>query len=85
MFGVVCVLAVVFVVGYIVSLQMGLAQRKQQLSDINSRIEKQEEENQKNQELLNSGGEKEILERIAREKLGYVAPGERIYYDISGN
>lgn len=85
MFGLVCALTIVFVVGYVVSLQMGLAERNEQLRTINEQIEKQEEENRQNQELLNSGNEKEIMERIAREKLGYVAPGERVFFDISGN
>ncbi|HZJ78163.1 MAG TPA: septum formation initiator family protein [Clostridia bacterium] len=45
--------------------------------------EKQEEENLMLEQMLEEGSEAEYIERIARDELGYVMPGERVYIDIS--
>ncbi len=37
------------------------------------------------QQLLEEGSHVEMIEKAAREKLGYVYPDEEIYVDISGN
>lgn len=37
------------------------------------------------QQLLDEGSHEEIIEKAARERLGYVYPDEEIYIDISGN
>lgn len=35
--------------------------------------------------MLNSDSNKELIEKAARERLGYIYPNEEIYIDISGN
>lgn len=35
--------------------------------------------------LLETSGDKEFIENAARQKLGYVYPNERVYYDSWGN
>ena len=35
--------------------------------------------------ILADGSEKKIIEKAARERLGYVYPDEQIFIDISGN
>lgn len=35
--------------------------------------------------LLENGTEEEILEKAARDRLGYVYPNEQVFVDISGN
>ena len=40
---------------------------------------------QKAQRLLETGDEKELIERAARERLGYVYPDEQVFIDPSGN
>ena len=42
------------------------------------------EQNTELERLISSGGEDEYMERIARDRLGYAAPGERIFIDMSG-
>lgn len=37
------------------------------------------------QQLLEEGSHVEMIEKAAREKLGYVYPDEEVYVDISGN
>lgn len=36
-------------------------------------------------EILNSDSNKELVEKAARERLGYIYPDEEIYIDVSGN
>lgn len=64
---------------------MHLAQKRNQLKEIEQQTYKQQEDNKKKQDLLKSGDEKAIIERIAREQLNYVSPSERIFFDSSGN
>lgn len=35
--------------------------------------------------MLNSDSNKELIEKAARERLGYIYPNEEIYIDVSGN
>ncbi len=79
-------MAAVAVYFLIVSLSLRLRLREQQkeLAVIMEQIEIAREENDELSRML-SGGEAEYIERIAREKLGYAAIGERVYEDISGN
>lgn len=37
------------------------------------------------EKLLEEGTKEEIIEKAARERLGYVYPNETVYMDISGN
>lgn len=37
------------------------------------------------EKLLSEGTNEEIIEKAARERLGYVFPNETVYMDISGN
>jgi cell division protein DivIC len=78
-------MAAVAVYFLIVSLSLRLRLREQQkeLAVIMEQIEIAREENDELSRML-SGGEAEYIERIAREKLGYAAIGERVYEDISG-
>ena len=66
-----------------VSLRLRLREQQKELSFIMEQIEIAKEENDELSRML-SGGEAEYIERIAREKLGYAAIGERVYEDISG-
>lgn len=67
-----------FVVSFI-SLQSALRQRKQDLAVLNSQIAAQEYENNELRRLMEQGDDTELIERIAREDLGYAYPNERIY------
>lgn len=56
------------------------AQRRE-LALVNEQIEQQREVNGELTRIIESGTDEERLERIAREKLGYVDPNERVYID----
>ena len=40
-------------------------------------------ENENTENLLINANENDIIERIARERLGYVFPDEKVYYDVN--
>lgn len=55
-----------------------LAQVQTEIDETASRIEE-------NQNLLENSTEEELVEKAARERLGYVYPNEQVFVDISGN
>ena len=52
---------------------------------LTQQVAAQEAANTELQRTLDSGDEAAYMERIARDKLGYVLPGEHIYVDMSGD
>ena len=58
---------------------------RQQLENLTQQVAAQEAANTELQRTLDSGDEAAYMERIARDKLGYVLPGEHIYVDMSGD
>jgi cell division protein DivIC len=77
-------LAVLLVVSFI-SGQVQLARMQRESDELAGQVEQQQEKNEELQTLMDTGDEDDFVERIAREKLGYARPGERIYVDITGD
>ena len=67
-----------------VSLQAELVQVRSQLSERKTAIEQKSAENENLKKLIKSGSEKDLIERMAREKLGYVYAGEEIFQNTEG-
>lgn len=68
-----------------ISLQTELSAVRTTLSEKKQTLEEKSAENKQLRELLENGSQKELIERAAREKLGYVYAGEEIFENISGN
>lgn len=51
----------------------------------NEKIAQQEKETKKLMQIKEKYNSNEYIEKIAREKLGYVKPGEKIYIDVNKN
>lgn len=66
-----------------VSLQLQIAEKKEEQAQLRAQIEEQELRNAEIKALLESENSDEYVARIAREKLGYISPGERVFVDIS--
>ena len=66
-----------------VSLQLQIAEKKEEQARLQAQIEEQELRNAEIKALLESENSDEYVARIAREKLGYISPGERVFVDIS--
>lgn len=68
----------------LIGSQMEIMTKKQDLADLQAQCEQAQADNTELQRLLSSADDAENMERIAREKLGYVAPEETVYIDVSG-
>ncbi|MEE0980216.1 MAG: septum formation initiator family protein [Acutalibacteraceae bacterium] len=58
---------------------------KKEIAAVDEVKAEQEAENEALRDKINAGDKDEYVEEIARDKLGYVMPGERVYQDISVN
>ena len=48
-----------------------------------SAYEQQLEQNDRLQAIVDSEDKSDYIEQIAREKLGFVMPGEKVFYDVT--
>ena len=81
--GLVCVC--IYLCVSLVFAQIDIVSKRQQLENLTQQVAAQEAANTELQRTLDSGDEAAYMERIARDKLGYVLPGEHIYVDMSGD
>lgn len=81
-------LAVVAVCAFSIfsSIQLGvtISQKNHELDILNTQIAEQTLQNREISQLITSADDG-YMERMAREKLGYVYPQEQVYVDVSGN
>lgn len=68
----------------LISAQFELMTKKQELSALQQQQQRLVLENQDAQRLLDSEDETAYVERIARDRLGYANPNEKVYIDIQG-
>lgn len=80
-------LALVALIGYfiisLVSVQLDIRDKKQELAEAQTVLQEVSEENKDLKELKETEDEDSYMERIARDVLGYVLPGESVYYDTA--
>lgn len=82
----ICVFAfVAYAAVYLVDMQVALTSRRQELEQLRVQYEVQRLANLELKRQLETGTDEEYIERVARDKLQFVDPDERIYYDISGS
>ncbi len=76
---------VIYALVSIISVQVTLSEKKDELAALKAQSEELKEKNSDSQHLLEVDDEKEYMERIAIEELGYSYPNETRYYDVSRN
>ena len=64
--------------------QVDIAAKQKELQDLEAQLEQQQQQNDELERVLESGSELEIIERVARDKLGYAKPNERVFIDVTG-
>lgn len=79
----VVVVAVYLIVG-IVGGQMQLAQKQRELATLENQLQSQIEENRELQRMMDADDDAAYIERMARERLGYARPHERVFIDLTG-
>lgn len=75
----------VYVVVSFVILQVDISNRRNELAIAEVELKEQQYLSKEIKSILDSGENSEYITRIAREKLGFVFPDERVFIDISGN
>lgn len=81
-------LLVLFLVSYMMITLIGLfrdyREAQNKLSDLKETLKQEQLQVEEYKELLN-GQHADIIEKAARERLGFVYSDEEVYVDISGN
>ncbi len=67
----------------LVQLQIGIREQEQTLSDLQAAYVQQQQDNDALRKKLDNADEAQYIERIARDSLGLIKPGEKVYVDAS--
>lgn len=80
-------LGLVLIVGYfvitIIGLQLDIKERRTELNEKKSEYQQLVNENDRLQSVVDNEDKSSYIEQIAREKLGFVMPGEKVFYDVT--
>ena len=80
-------LGIILIVGYfilsIVGTRLEINERRQVLVNKNSAYEQQVVKNERLEATVQNEDKSEYIEQVAREKLGFVKPGEKVFYDVT--
>ena len=74
----------VYLLVALICVQMDIVSKRQQLDNITAQVQAQQAANQELQRTVDAGDEAAYMERVARDKLGYAYPGEKVYIDMAG-
>lgn len=85
-FGICFGLFAVYAVVTLISQQIQISQKQDELSQLEDKILIQEVKNGEVEDVYNSGDEEneEYIKKIARQELDYAEPDERIFINIAG-
>ena len=73
-----------YLVAGLVFNQVDIAAKQKELQDLENQLEQQRQQNDELERVLESGSDQEIIERVARDKLGYSNHNERVFIDVTG-
>lgn len=73
-----------YLVAGLVFNQVDIAAKQKELQDLETQLEQQRQQNDELNRVLESGNDLEIIERVARDKLSYAKPNERVFIDVTG-
>lgn len=74
----------VYMISTLIGLWSTLSDSRAKLNDLQMQAVLKQTEIDELEKLLESGSHSELIERAARERLGYVYSDEQIFIDISG-
>ncbi|MEG0778787.1 MAG: septum formation initiator family protein [Oscillospiraceae bacterium] len=78
------ILALILYAGVsLVSLKVQVSQARGKADDLHTQVDDVLQTNSELQYAIDHGTDPETIEDIARNKLGLVKPGEKIFYDVS--
>lgn len=77
--------ACVFVIATLVDLWSTLNKSRADLSALKEQYSAEQNDIDELKVLLEDGSQSKVIEKAARERLGFVYPDEQVFIDISGN
>ena len=75
----------VFMITKLVGLLNDLNSKKSELNALNEELKAKQADVEELKNLIDNGSKEQIIEKAARQRLGFVYSNEEIYVDISGN
>lgn len=67
----------------LVQLQIGIREQEQELGNLEAAYVQQQQDNNALRKKLDNADEAQYIERVARDSLGLIKPGEKVYVDAS--
>lgn len=67
----------------LVQLQIGIREQEQELGNLEAAYVQQQQDNDSLRKKLDNADEAQYIERVARDSLGLIKPGEKVYVDAS--
>ncbi len=80
---VIIIAATVYFAVSLVSSAKEIQAMRAEVSELESERDRQLAENDELQDIIDSGDKDEYIQKVAREKYGYIMPGDRVYQDIA--
>ncbi len=77
-------LCVVYFAFSLVGGQLELRNRREELAGLQQKLEDQRIANKETERLISMNEDETYIERIAKDRLGYAFPDERVFIDFSG-
>ena len=78
---IILIISILYTVGMVVSLQVRTESARSEVDSLRQQLDLQKRRNQEAEALLSSDSDDEYVLGMARDKLGYILPGERIFVD----
>ncbi len=75
----------VYMIATLSGLWNTLNQSRKELDELKEQYAEEQNDIEELRAMLEDGSESKIIEKAARERLGYIYPDEQVFIDISGN
>ena len=79
-----CLIVFAYILVVFVNQEVTISQKRAQYEQLQQQITAQQTENETMKSLTTEENREEYIEKIARETLNYVYPGEKVYVNIAG-
>ena len=75
----------VYMIATLSGLWNTLSKSRKELETLNAQYAAEQNDIEELRAMLEDGSQSKIIEKAARERLGYIYPDEQVFIDISGN
>ena len=75
----------VYMIATLSGLWNTLSQSRKELEALKAQYDQEQNDIEELRSMLEDGSQSQIIEKAARERLGFVYPDEKVFIDISGN